>query len=103
MSVATVSASEAHKLQRYDRFYVNGEWVEPIDGELTERIEPATGRPWAIVAMGGAKDVDRAVAAAQGALEGPWKRMPGHERAALIRRFADLFMAPSPELAVFES
>jgi len=103
MSVATVSTSDAHKLQRYDRLYINGEWVEPIDGELFESIEPATGRPWAIVAMGGAKDIDRAVSAAQAALEGPWKRMPGHERAALMRRFADLFMAAIPEMAVLES
>ncbi len=102
MSAVQTSASST-ALQRYERFYINGEWVSPIDGELVESIDPSTGKPWAIVPMGGTKDIDRAVAAARQAFEGPWRRMPGHERAALLRRFADLFSAAIPELASLES
>ncbi|WP_322029274.1 aldehyde dehydrogenase [Paraburkholderia sp. J76] len=90
-------------LPRYEHLYINGEWVKPLDGELIESIDPATGRPWAIAPMGGPADIDRAVAAARAAFNGPWRRIPGHDRAALLRRFADLFSAAIPELAVIES
>jgi aldehyde dehydrogenase (NAD+) len=82
---------------------MGGEWVAPIDGGLMESIDPSTGQPWAIVAYGGPQDIDRAVAAAREALQGPWGRMPGHERAALLRRFADLYAARARDLAVLET
>jgi hypothetical protein len=90
-------------LRRYEHLYIDGAWVKPIDGELVESIDPATGQPWAVVPMGGTQDIDRAVAAARRAFAGPWRRIPGHERAALMRRFADLFAAAAPELALLES
>lgn len=89
-------------LPRYEHLYIDGQWVAPIDGELIESIDPATGQPWAIAPMGGAQDIDRAVAAARQAFPA-WSRKPGHERAALLRRLADLFAAAIPELAVIES
>lgn len=90
-------------LRRYEDLYIGGEWVKAVDGVLLESIDPALGQPWAIVAMGGPGDIDRAVAAARKALSGPWRRMPGHERAALLRRFADLFRDAIPELVELES
>jgi aldehyde dehydrogenase (NAD+) len=97
-------ATQATELVRYEKLFINGAWVDPIDGGLMESIDPATGRPWAIVAYGGKRDVDAAVAAARAAFQdGPWSRMPGWERAALMRRFADLYQSRSAELAVLES
>jgi len=103
MSTAPVSAAHDAPLRRYEHLYIDGEWVSPIDGELVESIDPATGKPWAVAPMGGSADIDRAVAAARAAFSGPWRRMPGHERAALLRRFADLFSAAIPTLAEIES
>lgn len=94
--------ANAAPLQRYEHLFIDGEWVAPIDGELIESIDPATGLPWAVAPMGGAQDIDRAVAAARKAFPA-WSRKPGHERAALLRRFADLYSAAIPELAVIES
>ncbi|WP_261537751.1 aldehyde dehydrogenase [Burkholderia multivorans] len=90
-------------LRRYEHLYIDGAWVKPIDGELVESIDPATGRAWAIAPMGGPQDIDRAVAAARAAFNGPWRRTPGHERAALLRRLAERFSAAVPELAIIES
>ncbi|MET9327640.1 aldehyde dehydrogenase [Tsukamurella sp. NPDC003166] len=87
---------------RYDHLFIDGEWVLPLDGETAESIDPATGRGWATVAMGGPADVDRAVAAARAAYPG-WRRTPGHVRAAHLRRLADLFQAALPELVAVES
>jgi len=96
-------ARQVEQLARYDRMYIGGAWVAPEDGGLMESIDPATGRPWAVVAYGGLIDVDRAVSAAREALKGPWGRMPGHERAALLRRFADLYRERAPQLMVLET
>lgn len=51
--------------------------------------DPATGRPQAEVAVGGATDVDDAVAAARAALPA-WREVSIGERAAALRRLADL-------------
>ena len=50
--------------------FINGEVTEPVDGEVRELTEPATGEPLGKVALAGQRDVDRAVEAARGALEG---------------------------------
>jgi len=103
MTANTVlKAAEASELSRFEFLFIDGQWVKPIDGELAETIDPATGKPWAIVAMGGPKDIDLAVGAARRAFA-KWRRTPGHERAALIRRLADLVSANSDELARLES
>ena len=49
------------------KFYINGEWVEPTTSETIDVINPATEQPIGQVAMGGAADVDKAVAAAKAA------------------------------------
>jgi acyl-CoA reductase-like NAD-dependent aldehyde dehydrogenase len=92
----------ADTVARYPHLFIGGAWVAPEDGGTLESIDPSTGKPWALVAYGGAKDVDKAVAAAREAFRS-WSRMPGHERAALLRRFADLYRERAADLAVLET
>ncbi len=87
----------------YDKLFIGGEWVAPIDGEIVETFDPSTGRPWARVAFGGRRDVDRAVAAAREAFNGPWRRLPPWERAALLHRFAEVYARRAGEMAILES
>ncbi len=49
------------------RFYINGEWVEPQTQTTLEVITPATEAPIAEIAMGTPAEVDAAVAAAHAA------------------------------------
>jgi len=93
----------AEQLYRSDKLYIGGEWVDPIDGEVAPSIDPSTGEAWAMAAFGGAKDIDRAVAAAREALDGPWRRMTVTERANILRRVATLYAAESGRLAELES
>lgn len=88
---------------RFDRLFIGGEWVDPLDGGVRNSLDPATGKPWGKVAYGGQKDIDRAVAAAREAFEGPWRKMAPWERAALIRKFADLYATQVDALARIES
>ena len=76
------------ELVRHEKLFIGGEWSSPLDGELTESVDPSNGQPWAVVPFGGTRDVDRAVAAANEALHGPWGRMSVYERAAALRKLA---------------
>ncbi|WP_300535134.1 aldehyde dehydrogenase [Sphingosinicella sp.] len=88
---------------RFDRLFIGGAWVAPLDGGVRPSIDPATGQPWGDVAYGGARDIDAAVAAAKAAFEGPWRKMPPWERAALLRKFADLYATRVGALAEVET
>lgn len=86
-----------------NKLFIGGEWVDPIDGHIAESIDPADGQPWATAAIGGAADIDRAVATANEAMRGPWRRMPVWERAALLRKFADCYVKRADEMAMIET
>ncbi|WEX91041.1 aldehyde dehydrogenase family protein [Sinorhizobium garamanticum] len=52
-------------MREYTRLFIDGEWVQPSISRTVELSDPTTNTPFARVAMGGAEDVDRAVAAAR--------------------------------------
>jgi aldehyde dehydrogenase (NAD+) len=57
---------------QFKRMLINGEWVCAASGKTFESRNPATGDLLATVAEGDAEDINRAVAAARRAFEGPW-------------------------------
>src|SRR5437773_918652 len=83
--------------------FINGESTEPASGEIRELSEPATGEPLARVASAGEEDVDRAVAAAQAALDGDWGKTLPTERSRLLHALADALVANRKELAELEA
>ena len=85
------------------RHFIGGEWLESADGASFETIDPATGRPITEVAQGGPQDVDRAVAAAREALEGPWGGLTPSKRTGLIWALGEAIKANLAELAELES
>jgi (Z)-2-((N-methylformamido)methylene)-5-hydroxybutyrolactone dehydrogenase len=99
MSVTEVEAAA----RRYELF-IDGEFVEPVDGVYMTSVNPTTGRPWYRLARAGAADVDRAVGAARHAFEDErWRHMPPPERGRLLRRVADGLAAAGPRLAEIET
>lgn len=83
--------------------YVGGEWMEAADGQVFDSYEPATGRVWAKIAEAGPEDVNRAVRAARGALEGAWGRTLAPDRARVLWRMAELLDANKEDLSRIES
>ncbi|MFD7869120.1 2-hydroxymuconic semialdehyde dehydrogenase [Microbacterium sp. NPDC059771] len=65
--------------------------ISPIDGTLIAEVHEA-----------GAEQVDRAVAAARAAFDGPWGRMTVAERARLLRGVADAIDRRADELVAAE-
>jgi aldehyde dehydrogenase (NAD+)/betaine-aldehyde dehydrogenase len=87
--------------QREYGLFVDGESTE--GSETRELVEPATGEPLATVQLAGEPDVDRAVAAARGALDGAWGKTPPTERSRLLHALADAIVANRKELAELET
>lgn len=48
----------------YDKFYINGQWVEPISKKMMDVINPSTEEVCAQIAIGSSQDVDVAAKAA---------------------------------------
>ena len=74
-------------MRTYDKFYINGQWVEPIGKGSSEVINPANGEISARVPYGNAEDVDAAVWAARNAFDS-WSQTSAAERADFLRKIA---------------
>jgi acyl-CoA reductase-like NAD-dependent aldehyde dehydrogenase len=85
------------------KLLIGAERLEAADGRTFETIDPATGEPIVAVAQGGPEDVDRAVRAARGALEGGLRKVSPSKRAGLMYSLAELIKANGAELAELES
>ncbi len=83
--------------------FINGEFVDPKDGERFKTVNPANEEVLAEVASAGPSDVDTAVAAARTAYDTVWRRLPGRERAKYLFRIARIIQERARELAVLES
>ena len=74
-------------MRTYEKFYINGQWVEPIGKGSSEVINPATGEVSAVVPYGNAEDANAAVKAARNAFDS-WSQTSAEERAAYLRKLA---------------
>jgi betaine-aldehyde dehydrogenase len=84
------------------RLFIDGEWVDGLDGGSIDVRDPHDGSLLAEVAEARAGDVDRAVRAAQAAF-GAWRQTTAEERGRLLLRLADLIEAHADELALLET
>ncbi|MEU0463837.1 2-hydroxymuconic semialdehyde dehydrogenase [Amycolatopsis sp. NPDC006131] len=82
------------------RNFVGGQFVE--SGELFDDINPVDGSVAARVHEADESIVDSAVRAARKALDGPWSRLGAPQRAALLRRIADVIEARFDEFVAAE-
>src|SRR6056297_663648 len=79
------------------QFYINGEWVDCMEGREHHVIDPSTEEPCAVISLGGAADTDAAVAAAKAALPG-WMATPPAERIGCLERLLDIYKSRSTDM-----
>jgi betaine-aldehyde dehydrogenase len=82
--------------------FIDGEFVEPVEGRTEAILNPATGETIAQAPLSTAADVDRAVKAARGAFEGWATATPG-ERAAAMLKLADAIEENAEAISALES
>ncbi|MEK1934118.1 MAG: aldehyde dehydrogenase family protein [Pararhizobium sp.] len=80
------------------KFYINGEWVDPIVANDLEVLNPATEKPVAVISMGTAADIDRAVAAARKAFV-TYSRTSVEQRLALLEKLLSIYKRRYEEMA----
>jgi len=80
------------------QFYIDGKWVDPVTPKTLEVINPTTEQAIGRISLGGAADVDKAVAAARRAFE-TFSQTSREERIALLERIIGVYQTHLPEMA----
>ena len=94
----------ADKLKFEGKAYINGKYVDAINGEKFETINPATNETLCFVAKCNNKDVDLAVKVSRNAFEsGIWSRSTPEHRKEVLIKFAKLLSEQGEENSVLES
>ena len=69
----------------YNKFLINGEWIEPVGREILDVINPATEEAFASISLGTAEDVDAAAKAAHAAFPAWSQSTMGTARRSLAK------------------
>ena len=84
--------------------YIDGAFVDSVDGDTFDVLDPVTNETYTRAAAGKKADIDRAVTAARRAFtEGPWPRMVARERSRVLHRIADIVESRDRRLAELET
>jgi len=86
----------------HSKLFINGAWRDALSGRTLDVINPATEQVFQTCAAGGPEDIDAAVAAAKGAMAGPWRRTTGKDRAKYLRAIAAAIESKKQLLAEIE-
>jgi aldehyde dehydrogenase (NAD+) len=86
-------------VRHHQTFFIDGRWVEPASSARLEVINPATEQPCATVAVGNARDVDLAVAAAKRAFVS-YSLTSKEQRVALLKRVLAAYNERAEDLAL---
>jgi succinate-semialdehyde dehydrogenase/glutarate-semialdehyde dehydrogenase len=79
--------------------FIDGTWCAADDGAKVRILNPANGSPVGEVPVMRAAETRRAIDAAARA-QADWARKTAKERATILRRFADLMLANTADLAI---
>lgn len=81
-----------------DKFYINGQWVAPVQGKPLDVTNPATEETVGQVMLGGAEDVDKAVQAAKAAFSA-FSQTSREERLALLDKIIAAYQKHYDDMA----
>ena len=80
------------------KFYIDGEWVDPIKKNDFDVINPCNEDPCAVISLGSTEDTNRAVKAAKTAFE-TWKETSKEERIKLLEKLLTIYKKRFDEMA----
>ncbi len=85
-------------MREYLKFYIDGQWVDPVEPKTVDVENPATEQVAGRVSIGSAADVDQAVKAARRAFAS-WSATTREERLEVLDRILDEYQRRAGELA----
>ena len=80
------------------KFYINGEWVDPVNPQHFDVINPATEESIGRIALGNEEDLNNAVAAAKNAFDS-FSQSTKEERIELIGKIIEVYQSRYDEIA----
>ena len=80
------------------QFYINGKWVDPLEGIDFEVINPSNEEVCAIISLGGQADTDSAVKAAKGSFISWWNTSK-ENKLSLFNNLLKIYISRSSEMA----
>jgi len=80
------------------QFYIDGQWVDPVEPQTLDVVNPATEEVYGRISIGSSADVDVAVAAASRAFE-TFSATSRDERVDLLQSVLDVFVRRADEVA----
>jgi (Z)-2-((N-methylformamido)methylene)-5-hydroxybutyrolactone dehydrogenase len=90
------------KIQNF-KMFIDGQWVDSESGKTIETLNPENNEIWATVPEASAKDVDKAVKAAQSAFEKSWSNLHPRDRAKYLRSLANQLRDNAEHLGAIET
>jgi aldehyde dehydrogenase (NAD+)/betaine-aldehyde dehydrogenase len=90
------------KIQNF-KMFIDGHWVNSESGKTIETYNPENNEVWATVPEANAKDVDKAVKAAQKAFENSWANLHPRDRAKYLRSLANQLRENAKHLGTIET
>ena len=90
------------KIQNF-KMYIDGQWVDSESGKIIETLNPENNEVWATVPEASAKDVDKAVRAAQNAFEKSWANLHPRDRAKYLKSLANQLRDNAEHLGTIET
>ena len=82
----------------YNKFFINGNWIDAAGRSTLDVINPATEKAFATISLGNADDVDSAAKAARSAFDS-WSNSNIGERKEIISNIIDGLKSRSDEMA----
>ena len=92
-----IKLNDMHLFREQD--YIDGEWIDAVDGAVLEVNNPSTGDILGTVPAAGAEETRLAIDRANAAYA-DWRRRPAKERSAILIRWYELIMENQEDLAV---
>ncbi len=86
-------------MPHFQHFYLDGAYQAPLGADRLDVLSASTEDPIGSIPLGNTADVDRAVAAARKAFDGPWGETTPVERADWLAKLATALKARVPEVA----
>ena len=80
------------------KFYINGEWVDPVNPQHFDVINPATEESIGKIALGNEEDLNNAVSAAKNAFDS-FSQTSKEERIELIGKILEVYQSRYDEIA----
>ena len=86
------------KIESKKKFYINGKWVDPLEGSDLEVINPSNEEVCAIISLGGKADTDAAVKAAKDSFISWWNTSK-EKKLNLLNNLLKIYINRSNDMA----